>query len=69
MNWFFHKTYWTGWISVHTERKRELLKSKDAKGVFVWGMGLLGFTSFYREGFEVVLFLQSYRLNQGAVPY
>jgi high-affinity iron transporter len=66
MNWFFHKTYWTGWISVHTERKRKLLRSKDAKGVFVWGMGLLGFTSFYREGFEVVLFLQSYRLKSGS---
>lgn len=29
------------------------------------GMGLLGFTSFYREGFEVVLFLQSFRLRLG----
>lgn len=28
-------------------------------------MGLLGFTSFYREGFEVVLFLQGYRLRLG----
>jgi len=26
---------------------------------------LLGFTSLYREGFEVVLFLQSYRLKLG----
>jgi high-affinity iron transporter len=26
---------------------------------------LLGFTSLYREGFEVVLFLQSYRLKRG----
>lgn len=26
---------------------------------------MLGFTSFYREGFEVVLFLQSYRLRLG----
>ena len=25
----------------------------------------MGFTSFYREGFEVVLFLQSYRLKSG----
>jgi high-affinity iron transporter len=68
MNWFFHKTYWTGWISVHTERKRALLKSnrtKRAKVALLWGMGLLGFTSFYREGFEVVLFLQSYRLKSG----
>jgi len=29
------------------------------------GLALLGFTSLYREGFEVVLFLQSYRLQLG----
>jgi high-affinity iron transporter len=34
-------------------------------------LGFLGFTSVYREGFEVVLFLQSYRLKLGnlAVGY
>ncbi len=31
----------------------------------LWGLGFLGFASFYREGFEVVLFLQSYRLQMG----
>src|SRR6185503_17677675 len=31
----------------------------------LWGLGLLGFTSLYREGFEVVLFLQSYYLRMG----
>ena len=30
-----------------------------------WGLILLGFTSLYREGFEVVLFLQSYNLRLG----
>ena len=30
-----------------------------------WGLILLGFTSLYREGFEVVLFLQSYHLRLG----
>lgn len=68
MNWFFHKLYWTGWISFHNQRKRELLsdegKEKSELRV-VYGMALLGFTSFYREGVEVVLFLQSYRLKFG----
>jgi high-affinity iron transporter len=31
----------------------------------LWGLGMLGFTSLYREGFEVVLFLQSYRMKLG----
>ena len=69
MNWFFHKIYWTGWIAHHNKRKRDLLDSASegvkSKHSLVWGMVLLGFTSFYREGVEVVLFLQSYRLKLG----
>src|SRR5450432_420977 len=69
MNWFFHKVYWTGWISLHNKKKRSLLKSANGAEVSkarLWlGLGLLGFSSFYREGFEVVLFLQSYRLRMG----
>jgi high-affinity iron transporter len=65
MNWFFHKLYWTGWISLHTKKKQELLRSKMN---LWWGFALLGFTSLYREGFEVVLFLQSYRLKLGDRP-
>lgn len=72
MNWFFHKLYWTGWISFHNNRKRVLLKEAE-KGTaseqrLLVGMALLGFTSFYREGVEVVLFLQSYRLKLGGEP-
>jgi high-affinity iron transporter len=72
MNWFFHKLYWTGWISLHTKKKRELLKdaadpTASRIGVLL-GLGFLGFTSFYREGFEVVLFLQNYRLKLGGTP-
>ncbi|MEO8521459.1 MAG: FTR1 family protein [Acidobacteriota bacterium] len=67
MNWFFHKVYWAGWISMHSRRKQSLLK--DASGSRVWwGLALLGFSSLYREGFEVVLFLQSYRLKLGGTP-
>ena len=69
MNWFFHKVYWTGWISMHNRRKRTLMSDagsaeQKARRV-VFGLGVLGFTSLYREGFEVVLFLQSYRLKMG----
>lgn len=68
MNWFFHKLYWTGWISFHNQRKRELLSDEGKEKSelrIVYGMALLGFTSFYREGVEVVLFLQGYRLKFG----
>jgi high-affinity iron transporter len=69
MNWFFHKVYWTGWISIHNKRKRDLIEGAEdnhtSKQKVLFGMALLGFTSFYREGVEVVLFLQSYRLKLG----
>jgi len=69
MNWFFHKMYWGGWICLHNRKKKELLKnsaSNHATGRRVLlGLALLGFSSFYREGFEVVLFLQGYRLQLG----
>ena len=72
MNWFFHKVYWGGWICFHNRRKKALLG--DAKGQqisqtsLLCGLALLGFSSFYREGFEVVLILQSYRLQLGMGP-
>ena len=69
MNWFFHKIYWGGWITMHNRRKKALLangeKTETSKAGLLWGFGLLGFTSLYREGFEVVLFLQSYYLKMG----
>lgn len=68
MNWFFHKVYWTGWISHHNRRRKELVNDGPSAGVrrTLWGFGLLGFTSVYREGFEVVLFLQNLRLRYGS---
>lgn len=72
MNWFFHKLYWTGWISLHNKRKHELIKGAaeehTSRRRLLYGMALLGFTSFYREGVEVVLFLQGYRLKLGGKP-
>jgi high-affinity iron transporter len=69
MNWFFHKIYWGGWIRAHNRRKKTLLAGADESSSgqrrLLWGLILLGFTSLYREGFEVVLFLQSYRLKFG----
>ncbi|HET9104540.1 MAG TPA: FTR1 family protein [Solirubrobacteraceae bacterium] len=68
MNWFFHKVYWTGWISHHNKRRKALTASgQPSTGRrIVLGLVLLGFTSVYREGFEVVLFLQNLRLRFGA---
>ena len=69
MNWFFHKIYWGGWIRAHNRRRKSLLANASAaditRGGLLWGLILLGFTSLYREGFEVVLFLQSYNLRLG----
>lgn len=74
MNWFFHKIYWTGWISFHTRKKKKLIKSaesakggnqKAAKSLAYKGLFFLGFTSVFREGFEVDIFLQNIRLQIG----
>ena len=67
MNWFFHKVYWAGWISLHSRRKQTLMK-EASDGRLWWGLAVLGFSSLYREGFEIVLFLQSYRLKLGGTP-
>jgi len=68
MNWFFHRLYWTGWISHHHKRRRGLLSSNDesSRRAMLLGLGLLGFTSVYREGFEIVIFLQGLRERFGA---
>jgi high-affinity iron transporter len=69
MNWFFHKVYWCGWISMHTKRKKDLIQTASdpdsSRARVLMGLALLGFASLYREGFEVVLFLQSYYLKLG----
>src|SRR5437773_10688194 len=68
MNWFFHKIYWGGWIRAHNRRRKALCATSNGESSrkpLFWGLILLGFTSLYREGFEVVLFLQSYNLRLG----
>jgi high-affinity iron transporter len=67
MNWFFHKVYWTGWISHHTKQGRRLMDSPyNSQYRMFQGFALLGFTAIYREGFEIVLFLQQLRLQDGS---
>ena len=70
MNWFFHRVYWTDWISsFHKRRKALLARDANERVAFVstqvLGLFLLGLTSVYREGFETTLFLQSLELSAG----
>ena len=66
MNWFFHKLYWTGWIANHSNRRKRLMETAaDSRSLTFLGLALLGFTAIYREGFEIVLFLQNLRLKAG----
>ncbi len=66
MNWFFHKFYWTGWIQTQNRAKRRLSLPGSPRQRLLLGLGLVGFASVYREGFEVVLFLQTLRLQSSA---
>ncbi len=63
MNWFFHKVYWTKWISKQHTRRRLLIGGAAGQ---VLGLVILGFTSVFREGAESVLFLQALVLDAGA---
>src|SRR5690242_6703666 len=64
LNWFVHKVYWSGWIGRHHRQRRRLL-ARTGIGATI-GLVALGFTSVYREGFEVVLFLQNLELRAGS---
>src|SRR3954449_5198933 len=64
LNWFVHKVYWSQWIARPHRQRRKLLARRGAAAVI--GLVALGFTSVYREGFEVVLFLQNLQLQDGS---
>src|SRR4051794_6676825 len=64
LNWFVHKVYWSEWIGRHHKRRRKLLATTGFAATI--GLVALGFTSVYREGFEVVLFLQNLKLKAGS---
>src|SRR5690242_8925061 len=64
LNWFVHKVYWSEWIGKHHRQRRRLLARTGIGATF--GLVALGFTSVYREGFEVVLFLQNLELRAGS---
>jgi high-affinity iron transporter len=70
MNWFFHKLYWTGWISLHNKKRRQItdkpVETNVSAATSYWSLVVVGLTSMYREGFEVVLFLQNLRLQAGS---
>lgn len=62
--WYSHTYYWTRWIGHHNKRK-QVAMSKETSALS-WGLVALGFTCIYREGFEIVLFLQDLRLKGGS---
>ncbi len=68
-NWFFHRVYWSEWIAKFHRRRKQLEKLEGSRWSFIsgqaLGLGILGLTSVYREGFETVLFLQSLQLSAG----
>jgi high-affinity iron transporter len=63
LNWFVHKVYWSEWIGRHHRQRRKVLARTGTAATV--GLVALGFTSVYREGFEVVLFLQTLQLKAG----
>jgi high-affinity iron transporter len=66
-NWFFHRMYWSEWIS-RFNRRRKALERLDRFGFVsgqVLGFVLLGLSSVYREGLETVLFLQALQTSAG----
>jgi high-affinity iron transporter len=67
LNWFYHRVYWNEHLaSLHGRKKRLLQAGFGAASAQLVGLGALGFSSVYREGFETTLFLQALVLDAGA---
>jgi high-affinity iron transporter len=71
MDWFFHGVYWSGWISMQNRKKRSLIAEAGRLGKnshkILLGLVVIGFASVYRDGFEVVIFLQTFYLQVGSL--
>ena len=68
MNWFFHRMYWTGWISLHNRKKQELVSNaKQGKrrggSCLVWASWAS--LRFIERVLKWFFFLQSFRLRVG----
>ncbi len=67
LNWFYHRVYWSEHLAdLHGRKKRILGIGVGVAAAQLVGLGMLGFSSVYREGFETVLFLQAIVLEAGA---
>jgi high-affinity iron transporter len=66
-NWFFHRVYWSEWISRFNRRRRAVERWEGVGFISgqVLGFMLLGLSSVYREGLETVLFLQALQTSAG----
>ncbi len=68
-NWVFHKYYWVGWnAKIRSLSKAALGAGDNAASSTRWETFALigvGFLTIYREGFETVLFLQTFILEGG----
>lgn len=66
-NWFFHRVYWSEWISRFNRRRRAVERWEGVGFISGQALGfmLLGLSSVYREGLETVLFLQALQTSAG----
>jgi high-affinity iron transporter len=64
-NWLFHRVDWSQWIARFNRRRKRLEGVGFLSGQAL-GLGILGLTSVYREGFETVLFVQNLAVSAGA---